>query len=114
MKNTIISLMPPAVSTEARSVDHLLGAIHIYLIAFFLVWLFILIKFLVRKKSDYPDQNPHKTTFIEILFLVIKALIIFCISLPFTSQVMGYLSKATPDLQIRVIAEQYNWNFHYP
>jgi len=111
--------LPLAASAHAGEVDFLMGLVHWLMLVLFVGWTAFFAYALVRfrrsrnPKADYTGARRHYSTWIEVGIGVFEAVLLFAFSIPFWATRVA----ATPPYEavvIRVVAEQYAWNAHYP
>jgi cytochrome c oxidase subunit II len=112
--------LPPAASSHAGSVDHVMTLVHLLMLALFVGWGAYFVVVLARfRASRNPRANPQGArgrfalaTEIGVVIAEVVLLVIFALPLWFDR------TAARPGdagaLVIRVIGEQFAWNVHYP
>jgi cytochrome c oxidase subunit 2 len=65
-------------------------------------------------KADYNGVQSHYSQFAEIGVIVIEAFLLVGLSIPLWSQMRTTVPDLDEAVQIRVIAQQFAWNIHYP
>lgn len=111
--------LPPITSTHGHLIDELIYKIHWLMFALFIGWTIYYIYVLVRfRKSNNPKASyvGAKTKFVLYLTLVIAAVELvelFVFSLPVWAHRVN-ISPSKNKLEVRIVAEQFAWNIHYP
>jgi cytochrome c oxidase subunit 2 len=120
MKDLLLRYMPPDYSLHGRSIDDLIFMVHVLMAILFIGWGFYFIYVLYRfnekrtPRADYVGARTHASTYIEAGVAAIEVILLVAISIP------AWYSWATPPdksknpLELRVVAEQFAWNVHYP
>lgn len=114
-------LLPEAASAEAAVLDTVLRDVHWHMLAVFLVWLTVFATALVRFRAGrHPEPASHgPRPFWPAL--AIAAVILGDIALLATRALPAWQSRMSPPpavteppLELRVAAEQFAWQIHYP
>ncbi|MEK6797539.1 MAG: hypothetical protein AABZ12_01090 [Planctomycetota bacterium] len=111
--------LPTDVSRDGHRIDGLIDLLHYFMIALFVGWgiffVYCLAKFRQRpgRKADYEMVKAKPSKYAEIVVAIFEAVLLLGFSIPI------WASVKTPDpdpnpVKVRVIAEQFAWNFHYP
>jgi len=113
--------MPPDVSKNGHLVDELINILHVFMIALFVGWgiffLWCLMKFRARPghTADYKLVKAKAPKYIEVAVAVFEAFLLVGLSMPVWARVKDELpTEADNPVHVRVVAEQFAWNFHYP
>jgi cytochrome c oxidase subunit 2 len=112
--------LPPDFSTHGAGIDNLINILHIFMIALFVGWgiffIFTLIKFRQRAghRANYESAASKLPKMIEVAVVVFEAFLLIALSFP----IWNYYKKEPPAekdaLNVRVVAQQFVWNIHYP
>ncbi|HIA66141.1 TPA: hypothetical protein EYN98_08755 [Candidatus Poribacteria bacterium] len=102
--------------------DNLIYLTHILMFVLGIGWGIFLIYTLLRFRqsknpiASYAGVRSHLSSYLEIGVAVIEGVLLIGISLPFWSQqlVDANVKSDEDPLVVRVLAEQFAWNFHYP
>ena len=122
MLELLRSLGLPSVSasTQGPQIDNIISIVHWLMLVLFVGWgayfIFTLIKFRASKnpKADYKGVRNHYSSYIEGLVAVIEVALLFGFAFPIWASRINDVPKGNEVVQIRVIGQQYLWNFHYP
>ena len=122
MLELLRSLGLPSVSasTQGPQIDNIISIVHWLMLVLFVGWgayfIFTLIKFRASKnpKADYKGVRNHYSSYIEGLVAVIEVALLFGFAFPIWASRINDVPKGNDVVQIRVIGQQYLWNFHYP
>ena len=122
MLELLRSLGLPSVSasTQGPQIDNIISIVHWLMLVLFVGWgayfIFTLIKFRASKnpKADYKGVRNHYSSYIEGLVAVIEVAPLFGFAFPIWASRINDVPKGNEVVQIRVIGQQYLWNFHYP
>jgi|CXWL01.1.fsa_nt_gi cytochrome c oxidase subunit 2 len=108
-------------SKEGKDIDDLINIMHIFMAVIFVGWglffVYCLVKF--RQRSDHrANPIPIKakvSKYSEIGVAMFEAAILVGFSIPIWRTARGEPPKAQDNpVHVRVVAEQFAWNFHYP
>ncbi len=112
--------LPIAASAHGGKVDLEIYLIHLLMFVLFLGWgiFFVVAVFKFRKgrspKADYQGIRSHVSTFVAVGVAVIEAVLLLGVSLPFWNKQVNALPSRLDTIVVRVAAEQFAWNIHYP
>src|SRR3990172_6521732 len=113
--------MPPDVSVHGHKVDQLINLLHWFMGALFVGWGIFFVYCLVRFRRrpghrascELIKAKPSKYS--EIAVALIEAVILLGFSMPIWASVKNDIPSPDKNpVRIRVVAEQFAWNFHYP
>ena len=112
--------LPIDISAHGADIDRLLYVIHIFMallfVGWFLFFVYAVVKFRRRPghKAQYHTKHFKTPTCLEAGVAVTEMVLLFAFSIP----IWHHVRKAFPDdakaLHVRVVAEQFAWNIHYP
>ena len=114
--------LPVRASLEAAEIDLVLLIVHGLMLVLFVGWALYFGWVLVRyRRARQPRANPHGARgrvafWIEVGVVVAEAALLVGLALPvWLSRTSAAPPAASPaPLVIRVVAEQFAWNLHYP
>lgn len=119
MDRFLAQYMPVNASQHGFGIDHLNALVHLLMLILFVIWgayfLYVLRRFNAKNnpRASYHGATTHVSTYAEAGVAVIEVLLLVAFSIP-----MWYRWTTPPadknPLQIRVVAEQFAWNIHYP
>jgi cytochrome c oxidase subunit 2 len=111
--------LPPDLSTHGPSIDSLIYIVHIFMVVLFVGWgiflLITLIRFRQRDghRASYQSVTSKFPKMLEVGIVLFEAFLLVGLSFP----VWNYYKRKPPPedqaLTVRVIAQQFVWNFHY-
>ena len=113
---------PVAASEHALTIDHMNGWIHWLMLILFIGWgaffIFTLYKFGIKKgdrKADYKGLKSHYSTYAEYGVILFEVFLIIGFALPLWATMKTDVPTINDEtIEIRVIAQQFDWNIHYP
>src|SRR3989338_8795545 len=112
--------LPTNASSHGHQIDMIIYLVHILMILLFTGWTiyFGVALFRFRKsknpKASYTGVTSHVTSWIEIGVIIFEAVLLVGFSIPFWAKQVNAFPKRTDTGEVRVIAEQFAWNIHYP
>lgn len=119
LMHKVLSL-PPLASQHGRDVDLLIIYVHYLMIALFLGWGAYLVYALVRfrkarnPKADYVGIRGHLSNYIEVAVALVEAVLLVGFAVPLWGRAVDKFPSKSEATQVRVIAQQFNWNVFYP
>jgi len=113
---------PVAASEHALGIDHVNGWVHWLMLILFIGWgiffIVTLIKFGIIKgnrKADYEGVKSHYSTYVEYGVILFEVFLLIAFALPVWASLKTEIPKINEETEeIRVIAQQFEWNIHYP
>ncbi len=113
--------LPPDISTHGHKMDSLINILHWFMGALFVGWgvffVYCLVNFRQRPghAAKYEPIKAKPSKYTEIAVVAFEAFLLLGLSIPIWASVkQSPVTNETGALRIRVVAEQFAWNFHYP
>jgi cytochrome c oxidase subunit 2 len=112
--------LPAAASSHAAALDGVLRSIHFHIALIGLLWLAVFVFALVRfRRGAHPEPRQAGVRGIwpalAIGAVILGDLVILATqALPAWAERVSPPPPGPPPLEVRVIAEQFAWNIHYP
>ncbi len=112
--------LPVNASSHGHEIDMMMFIIHLFMLVLFVGWgiFFIITLFRFNKwanpKANYKGVTNHVSSYIEIGVVVFEVILLVAFSIPFWAKQVSALPERTDAIQVRIVAEQYAWNIHYP
>lgn len=112
--------LPVAASAHAASLDVVLRNVHWHMLAIFVLWLALFVWSLVRFRAGANPEPRQRGVRGRWPALAIGAVILGDIVILATEALPAWTARMSPPpadaapLEIRIAAEQYAWNIHYP
>ncbi len=112
--------LPVDISTTGWRVDELIIVIHWVMAVLFVGWFSFLIYSLFRfrsrpgHKAEYHTKHFKTPTVLEVLVAITEVVLLTAFSFPIWHQYTQGLPPAEKALHVKVVAEQFAWNIHYP
>ncbi len=121
MREFLAQYMPVGASEHAAQVDSLNSWVHILMLVLFVVWgayfLYVLRRFSAKNnpRANYHGTQSHISTYAEAGVAIIEVVLLVGFSIPiwYNWAKRPESTKKKP-LEVRVVAEQFAWNIHYP
>jgi cytochrome c oxidase subunit 2 len=118
MLNRLLGMSPNA-SEHGFLIDHMLEFCHWFMLALFVGWsaffLYTIVRFHKSRnpKADYHGVKTHASTHLEFMVVLVEAILLLGFALPLWANRVTDFPK-TDAVRVRVIGQQFAWNFHYP
>ena len=112
--------LPLNASSHGLMIDNMISWVHWVMLILFLGWgiylVIAVIKFSAKSnpQADYHGVQSHFSHYIEYGVLIIEAFLLIGLSIPLYAQLKTTLPNETDVHHIRIIAQQFAWNIHYP
>ena len=111
---------PVAASAHAGQVDQIMSLVHWLMLALFVGWsiffVFVLVRFRRRGNptASYLGARGRFASVVEVGVLVSEIVLLAFFSIPFWSTNVDAQPPEDGAVVVRVVAEQFAWNVHYP
>lgn len=112
--------LPFNASAHGAAIDRVIVMIHVFMFLLFAGWLAFLIlslaKFRARPghQAEYKARHFKAPTYLEAGVALFEVLLLVGFSFPIVRLVRQEFPDRSRALEIRVVAEQFAWNIHYP
>ena len=112
--------LPLNASAHGAEIDRLIYVVHVFMALLFVGWLVFLITALIRFRSRPGHQAAYKAhhfkapTYLEVVIALVEAVLLVGFSFPVFYHVRKALPPDSQSLHVRIAAEQFAWNVHYP
>ena len=115
--------LPPRIAKQpyAAQADRLINVLHVFMVALFVAWgtffVYCLVRFRQRPghKAVAEPVKAKISKYVEVAVAVFEVILLVGLSIPAWGAVKNDLPTESEDpLHVRVVAEQFAWNFHYP
>lgn len=120
MRDFLAQYMPVDASQHGPAIDNLNAMVHWLMLILFLFWgayfLFVLWRFNVKRnpKASYVGMKSHWSSYSEAGVAIVEAVLLVGLSIPLWSRWATPPDATNNPLEIKVTAEQFAWNVHYP
>lgn len=112
--------LPFNASAHGAEIDRVIWMVHLFMFVLFIGWMAFLVLSLVKFRARAGHQAEYKAhhfkapTYIEVAVALFEVLLLVGFSFPIVRHVRQELPDRNTALEIRVVAEQFAWNVHYP
>lgn len=119
MINKYLGILQNA-SQHGVEVDHMLEYVHWFMFLLFIGWtaffIYVLICFRRSKspKADYVGVTSKSSTYVELGVVIVEAILLLGFAFPLWARRVNEFPAKETSVIVRVIAEQFVWNFRYP
>jgi cytochrome c oxidase subunit 2 len=116
----LTSWLPQVASEHGPALDRALGLVHVLMAVLFVGWgaffAYVLVRFRRRRNpaAAYAGVTGHTSTWLEAAVAVVEGVLLVGISMPLWADRVERLPPPEESTRIRVVAEQFAWNVHYP
>jgi len=111
---------PPNLSEHGPQIDRLNTFVHVLMFIMFIAWaiyfVYCLIRFRKREghKAVYNPAKGKLAKYSEVGVILGEAVLLVALSMPAWAAYKKNFPPREESLHVRVIGEQFAWNFHYP
>jgi len=112
--------LPVGISSVSGRIDEITVIIHYLMLVLFVGWGIFFIVSLIKfrasknKKANYHGVESHYSSILEAAVAVIEIVILFGFAFPIWAERVNDVPDPRDSEYIRVVAQQYAWNIHYP
>ena len=112
--------LPPAASAHAGDIDRIIVLVHWLMLVLFVGWSTFFVYVLVRfRRAAHPVARQHGlrgnwSTWVEGAVLAAEVTLLVFFAIPTWSARVDAIPSERHSLVVRVVAEQFAWNVHYP
>ncbi len=112
--------LPLDASAHGPEIDNMIGVIHWLMFALFAGWgtffTYTLIRFRKarQKTADAGGLKSHASSYLEIGVALFEVVLIVGFAIPLWAKRVNAFPDEQASTVVRVIAEQFAWNIHYP
>jgi cytochrome c oxidase subunit 2 len=123
MGNTTLGLpmgFPPSASAHGAQLDQLTAIVHWFMLVMFVGWglFFVYCLFRFSRKANpvasYTGAKGGFSTYGEAAVVLVEVILLVLFAVPIWAKRVGNVPDKSQAVQIRVVAEQFAWNIHYP
>lgn len=111
---------PPMISAHGGEVDTLLTTLHWFMFVLFVPWavffVYCLFNFRQRAghKASYAMPKAKVSKYAEVAVVLVEIVLLVGFSMPVWAKYRTEPPKKEDRLEVRVVAQQFQWNIHYP
>ena len=112
--------LPEVASAHGQALDDMLGYVHWLMLVLFVGWgafyLYTLYRFRAgnNPKADYEGVKNHSSSYLEAGVAIVETIILIGFAIPLWAERVNEFPAEQDAVVVRVVAEQFAWNIHYP
>ena len=112
--------LPEIASAHGAGLDYVNNLVHWMMLVLFVIWgaffVYLLIRFRKGKnpKADYTGTKSKVSTYGEIAVAIAEVILLVGFSIPLYSQRIDDQPDEADATVLRLVAQQFAWNIHYP
>ena len=112
--------LPINSASHGLMIDNMISWVHWVMLILFVGWGIYLtiavIKFSAKlnPKADYHGVQSHFSKYVEYGVIIVEAFLLIGLSIPLYAQLKTTLPNDNDVHHVRIIAQQFAWNIHYP
>jgi cytochrome c oxidase subunit 2 len=112
--------LPLDASMHGGEVDQIIGLMHWLMLILFVGWgaffIYTLFRFRAGRnpRADYAGVKSRMSTYLEVSVAVVEAILLIGFSIPAWAKRVHDLPPEGESTVVRVVAQQFAWNIHYP
>lgn len=112
--------LPEDISTHGAPIDNSIIWLHWFMGVLFVGWglffAFCLVRFRkgAQQRASYEGTHSKLPTFLEVGVLVVELIFLVGLSMPVWARYKNAPPPAEGALTVRIVAQQFAWNIHYP
>ncbi len=112
--------LPLNASTHGAEVDQLILWMHWLMAVLFVGWgiffAYTLVRFRKKRQAQavYEGTKSHFSTYTEVGVVVVELFLLIVIAIPIWTRKVEAFPPDDQAFHVRVVAEQFAWNIHYP
>lgn len=120
MLSLLQNWLPVGASEHAAALDNMTAVMHWLMAVLFVGWVLYFFYVLYRfraganPRASYSGTTSHFSSYIEVGVAVFEAVILVFFAIPAWADWVSPHEDAADSIEVRVVAEQYAWNVHYP
>ncbi len=111
---------PPGASAHAAGIDRMVDWVHILMALLFVGWIvffaYVLVRFRKGKnpKADYRGTSGKVNKVVEVGVCIAEVVLLVGFSIPLWAERVDAFPDESEAVIVRVVAQQFAWNFWYP
>jgi cytochrome c oxidase subunit 2 len=112
--------LPVDASAHGPKIDNMIGVVHWLMFILFVGWglffLYTLVRFRKSRqpKADYAGVKSHASSYLEVAVAIFEGVLLIGFAIPLWSTVVNAFPAENDATVVRIVAEQFAWNIHYP
>ena len=111
---------PPGASAHAAGIDRMVDWVHILMLPLFVGWIVFFVCVLIRfrkgrnPQANYRGASGKANKVVEIGVCIAEVVLLVSFSIPLWSERVDAFPDESEAVVVRVVAQQFAWNFWYP
>jgi cytochrome c oxidase subunit 2 len=111
---------PPGASAHAASIDRMVDWVHILMLILFVGWivyfLYVIVRFRAGRnpQADYRGTSGKANKYAEVGVAIAEVVLLVGFSIPLWADRVDEFPDESDAVIVRVVAQQFAWNFWYP
>ncbi len=112
--------LPPDWSRDGHQIDSVITLVHWAMLALFVVWMAYFVYVLIRFRAGAHPEARHEPVSGRFAMSVVAAIalaevgLLVVVEIPLWARRVHDIPAAEAATHVRVVAQQFAWNFHYP
>lgn len=112
--------LPEVAAEHGAELDVMLAWVHWLMLILFVGWgafyIYTLVRFRAKKNpsANYKGVTSHLSSYLEVAVAVFEVVLIVGFAIPLWAARVNEFPSEKQAVVVRVIAEQFKWNAHYP
>ncbi len=112
--------LPELASEHGAMIDHMLNAVHWFMLVLFVGWtaffVYVLWRFRQKRqpKADYHGIKSHFSTHLEIGVVLVEVMLLIGFAFPLWAKRVNEFPVDGNPVLLRATGWQFGWTFHYP
>ncbi len=111
---------PPGASAHAAGIDRMVDWVHILMLPLFVGWIVFFVYVLIRfrkgrnPQANYRGPSGKANKIVEVGVCIAEVVLLVGFSIPLWSERVDAFPDESEAVVVRVVAQQFAWNFWYP
>jgi len=111
---------PPGASAHAAGIDRMVDWVHLLMLPLFVGWIVFFVYVLARfrkgrnPQADYRGASGKANKIVEIGVCIAEVVLLVGFSIPLWAERVDAFPDESEAVIVRVVAQQFAWNFWYP
>ena len=112
--------MPEVAAAHGDKLDGMLSIVHWFMLVLFVGWgvfyIYTLIRFRASKNptASYKGVTGHTSSYAEVAVVIFEVFLLLGFAVPLWAERVNEFPNDQETIIVRVVAEQFAWNIHYP
>lgn len=112
--------LPRLGSAHGGDIDLLINLLHVFMLVLFVAWAIFFVYCLIRFRqrpghgADYQLIKAKPSKYAEVIVVLVEVALLVGLSMPAWAKIKNEFPNPDESTMVRVIAQQFAWNMHYP